>query len=594
MAFEGRTIQLVSDIREEEQLYLYERTRLLRARQEGTSVAAELKNAPPLAAVDDADVSETVNSLDSTVYLLFMEESTRTKESFRNAARHLNVKVNEFSASNSSFTKGETITDTMKMLSVYSTQRTIFIMRTPHEGVCSWLKNVMHMHAKKYGIPSPAFINAGDGRYTHPIAEMVDIFSLLEVMAWSRESVHVALVGDLAHGRTAHSKVDGLKIFNKVRVDLIAPDVFEYPVEYRNRMKSNGFQLREFDSVERYMKESADDLAQVWYFFQPQIKRHGDVSAQTMASWRSKVSFVDCDEWKQKLRQETVFFQTLPRSKANPLVPLAFDSTPLNGWDRVANNAYFLHVVLLSMVFGKVGRSLPAIDDAEVDPTRGVADRSKECLDRLTVVPDFLEDVDLSAHGHRRNPDRAASGSTVPLEDGLVVDHVCLDDDPSKTWRRLRMVRTVMGWSKSLGSEGVYRSKRNDGVMKGILSFPNFDFESLSVPQLKVLASVAPGCTVNVVKGSQVVKKFRLKVPLRIYNLPNIRCINQLCVSNPLNKQRDIPASFERTTFYETSAIPGCKAAEYLYICKYCKWPHQYKDIWSDDTVRYYSALKED
>merc|ERR1712039_240860 len=138
---------------------------------------------------------------------------------------------------------------------------------------------------------------------------------------------------------------------------------------------------------------------------------------------------------------------------------------------------------------------------------------------------------------------------------------------------------------------GVYSTgKKAEGgadLMKGIISLPHFDFSTLTVAQLKVLASIAPGCTVNTIVNSVVTKKYRLRMPERIYNLPNIHCKNELCVANPKNKQRDVVAYFERVPFYETSALPGCKTAEYLFVCKYCKWPHQYENIWADSTVEY-------
>lgn len=585
----GRTIQLVTDISLEEQLYLYERARRLKDKQicdkPGASPTSFNPEPRPLCEVGDAEVSEKVDMPDATVYLLFMEGSTRTKESFRNAAIYHNVKVNEFQAETSSFQKNETITDTMKMLSVYSTRRSVFIVRSPLEGVCSWLQTVLPRHAERFGIPPPAFVNAGDGRYTHPTAELIDSFSLLEQQKWDRSFIHVALVGDLAHVRTAHSKVDGLNVFRKVKVDLVAPEVFEYPVEYRNKMRENGFELREFSSVEEYFNQASDSLASIWCFYQPQFQRCGDMPQELVGSLRGKVSFRH--EWQSRLPEGAVFFQTLPRNKEHPIIPLSLDGTSLNGWDRVANNAYFVHVVLLSTLFGKVGpQSLTSEEDApEVQEKRSPLPFSDAA--KSSPLPEFIEAVDLSSAERIRRPERATSGGSMPLQDGMVIDHICVSVDAAYCWRRLRMVRTILGWSKHIGSEGVYHSKRGEGQKKGLMSFPNFSFETLTVPQMKVLASIAPGCTVNAIKGSKVFAKYRLHVPERIYNLPNIRCKNGPCVSHPQNKQRDVVAYFERVPFYETSALPGCKAGEYLLVCKYCRWPHRYEDIWADDAMRY-------
>lgn len=167
-----------------------------------------------------------------------------------------------------------------------------------------------------------------------------------------------------------------------------------------------------------------------------------------------------------------------------------------------------------------------------------------------------------------------------------MVDHIGLSADPVSVLKTIQRIRTIVGWTRYLGSEGVFPSKRGEGVSKGIMSLPSFDFEKLTVPQIKVLASVSPGCTVNLIKDSRVIRKYRLHVPLRIYNLPNICCKNVLCVSNPVNRQRDVVGFFHRVPFYETSALPHLKSADYLFVCKYCQWPHEYKDIWAEDVMR--------
>mmetsp|Transcript_99637 Transcript_99637/g.177373 ORF Transcript_99637/g.177373 Transcript_99637/m.177373 type:complete len:602 (+) Transcript_99637:61-1866(+) len=575
----GRTVHEVTDLSLEEQLYLYERTRRFKAKKHGIN-----DQVASLCEVVDANETEQVESPDSTVYLLFMEGSTRTRESLRNAAVYHGVKVNEFSAETSSFQKNETITDTMKMLAVYSTERSIFVIRSPLEGVCGWLKMVMAAHAERFNIPKPSFLNAGDGAFTHPVGEFVDIFSLLERNRWDRSAVHLALVGDLAHGRTAHSKVEGLKVFQKVRVDLVAPEIFGYPVEYRNRMRQDGFEVREFSSVEEYLETAAGSVANVWYFYKPQFSKCGDIGQARLNELRGQVSFRA--EWKQKLPQGVSFFQTLPRDKEYPIIPLSFDMLPINGWDAVAANAYFLDVVLLGMLFGRIGRGLQpptntrelrAHEEAAVEPRPVFSAEAK-----VSDLPSFIQAADLTKDGHQRDPQRASSGGPVPITDGIVIDHIGLSQDSASCWKRLRMVRSILGWSKHIGSEGVYCSRRHPGHTKGIMALPSFGYQTVKVQELKMLASVAPGCTINCVASSKVVAKYRLQVPDFIYNMPNISCKNKLCVSNPKNKQRDVVAYMERVPYYQSSVLPNCKEAEYLYVCKYCRWPHVYESIWDD------------
>jgi aspartate carbamoyltransferase len=198
---------VVRDLSVDEQVYLYDQTRLLKSALRNGGEVERFK-------IDRESLG---------VYLFFMEDSTRTKESFRNAAKFHNVKVNDFVAEHSSFNKKESITDTIKMLFGYSEQ-SIFIIRSRLEGVCRWLETAIGEYAGKARLQGASFINAGDGRHEHPTQEFLDEFSFLEQKGWNRDSIHLALVGDLFHGRTVHSKVDGLRIFKDVQIDLTSSE----------------------------------------------------------------------------------------------------------------------------------------------------------------------------------------------------------------------------------------------------------------------------------------------------------------------------------------------------------------------------------
>ena len=222
--FKGRTISVVNDLSLDEQRYLYRKSR-------------ELKTL----AMSSGDCSAfKINDLDYQVYLIFMEDSTRTRESFRNAAKFLGCRTNVFDAASSSFNKNESITDAVKMLYGYSAD-SCFVMRTKMEGACRWLEQALSRYAELSGKPRPGFINGGDGKHEHPTQELLDEFSFLEHMEWKEDHIHLALTGDLYHGRTIHSKADGLRIFKTVEVDLIAPELLSMPSYYVEKMKDNGF-----------------------------------------------------------------------------------------------------------------------------------------------------------------------------------------------------------------------------------------------------------------------------------------------------------------------------------------------------------------
>jgi len=108
--------------------------------------------------------------------------------------------------------------DTFKMLTTYS-KYSIFIVRSKLEGVTRWLKYSLSQLSGRLDLPMPAIINAGDGKREHPTQEILDEYTFLEKNNFNNNEIHIALIGDLNHGRTVHSKTDGLKIFKNVKVD---------------------------------------------------------------------------------------------------------------------------------------------------------------------------------------------------------------------------------------------------------------------------------------------------------------------------------------------------------------------------------------
>eukprot|EP00754_Rhynchopus_humris_P009060 Rhum_TRINITY_DN13925_c2_g1::Rhum_TRINITY_DN13925_c2_g1_i2::g.65587::m.65587 len=200
----------------------------------------------------------------------------------------------------------------------------------------------------------------------------------------------------------------------------------------------------------------------------------------------------------------------------------------------------------------------------------------------------------------------------------VVFDHIARGATRAECWRTVEAVREVMEWRRRTGSQGVYESK---GLAKGVISLPAMAAADLDAEGLKKLAALAPGCTVNVVEGRRVVAKYRLRTPSRIFNIPSVQCKNEKCVSHEEQKQPDVCSDLLRVPFYVTSALKcqlpayevalkgelaaldiagGAAAAaastsdaasaataaepegsgHHLYVCRYCMWPHFYKDIW--------------
>ena len=661
VSFQGRTIHLVTDLTHHEQLYLYEKTRLLKQAVAGAAYGG---GAPLLAgcsggAARGGGGGGSDGAARKNVYLVFCEESTRTKDSFRNAAAFHGFDVTEVSDARTLFQK-ETVADAVKMLASYSTQQGLFVIRSPMEGVCRWLENAfdesssaadaLAEEAGRVRPPKPCFLNAGDGRHTHPTLEFVDAFTLLELHDFDRSSVHIALVGDLLNGRTAHSKVDGLSIFDSVTVDLVAPDELQYPVEYVAKMRTKGFTVNTYASIADYLA-AAPAVARVWSFSRLQVSRFGEEARGKEDELYAATCFKP--EWRARLPEGTRFLQTLPRDPTHPLVPYPFDYEPVNAYERASANGYWVRITLLGMLLGTLGddfvpqspppASLSLSRSPRADGASGRRRRASPSGGGAGFeAEEFVQAVPLSGMEAAARSGKPQE-STIPFEAGVVVDHIARGTTRAECWRTVEAVREVMEWRRRTGSQGVYESK---GLAKGVISLPAMAAADLDAEGLKKLAALAPGCTVNVVEGRRVVAKYRLRTPSRIFNIPSVQCKNEKCVSHEEQKQPDVCCSLFfflsppsksttphthththtqvcsdllRVPFYVTSAlkcqlpayevalkgelaaldIPGGAAAaaastsaaaatavgpegsgHHLYVCRYCMWPHFYKDIW--------------
>eukprot|EP00760_Papus_ankaliazontas_P021597 PhM_4_TR18713/c2_g1_i6/m.62284/K00608/pyrBI; aspartate carbamoyltransferase len=285
MQFRGRSITTLNDLSLDEQLFLYKQTRWLKDAMSQKNVAAgDAARSPLLASyrVEDDDVN---------VYMIFMEESTRTKESFLNATNFHNIEVQVVDINNSAYVKGETIADTLRMLCGYSVGQSVFVMRTKLEGVCTAMRDTIGDYCDKMGLPRASFINAGDGKHSHPTHELADQFTFLEHNNWDRSRIHVALVGDLQLSRTAHSKVYGLKIYKSVKVDLIAPSELQMPSDYVDEMRRNGYTVRTYTSIDEYVSLGKDHVAPMWYFTRLQLERLGDDILAKESALRRAITF---------------------------------------------------------------------------------------------------------------------------------------------------------------------------------------------------------------------------------------------------------------------------------------------------------------
>ena len=167
---------------------------------------------------------------------LFFEPSTRTMLSFETAANRLGARIIGFSdAGNTSVTKGETLKDTIKMVSNYAD---LIIIRHPLEGSARYASEVS----------SVPVINAGDGSNQHPTQTLLDLYSILKTQG-TLQNLRINMVGDLKYGRTVHSLLQAMSHFNPY-FRFTAPEELKMPEEYKEQLRLSGIKFEESENLE--------------------------------------------------------------------------------------------------------------------------------------------------------------------------------------------------------------------------------------------------------------------------------------------------------------------------------------------------------
>ncbi len=254
---------------------------------------------------------------------LFYEPSTRTRLSFEAAMLELGGTVLGFSdAASSSVSKGETVADTIRIVSSYAD---IAAMRHPKEGA-------PYVATQYSRIP---VINAGDGGHAHPTQTLADLLTI-----WREkgrfEGLTIGLCGDLKYGRTVHSLVKAMSRYEGVKFVFIAPEELKMP-QYiiEEECVGRGIAYEEVATMEEVM-----GTLDVLYMTRVQQERFEDREQYE----RLKDSFV-LDVEKMSLgRADMIVLHPLPRVNE---IAVGVDSDPRAGYFRQAENGKFVRMALI-------------------------------------------------------------------------------------------------------------------------------------------------------------------------------------------------------------------------------------------------------
>ena len=174
---------------------------------------------------------------------LFFEPSTRTRLSFEAAMMELGGNVLGFSEANSSSTaKGESVSDTIRVVGCYSD---IIAMRHPKEGapLVSSVKSTVPV------------INAGVGRHNHPTQTLTDLLTI-SIEKEKLDNLTIGLCGDLKFGRTVHSLITAMSRYKNIRFVLISPDELKIPEYVKEEiLEKNNIEYVETTDIEEHISE---------------------------------------------------------------------------------------------------------------------------------------------------------------------------------------------------------------------------------------------------------------------------------------------------------------------------------------------------
>ena len=259
---------------------------------------------------------------------LFYEPSTRTRLSFEAAMLNLGGKVLGFSsADSSSASKGESVADTIRVISSYAD---ICAMRHPKEGA----PTVAAMYSE---IP---VINAGDGGHNHPTQTLTDLFTIKTLMG-RLGNMTVGMCGDLKFGRTVHSLINAMVRYPNVRFVLISPQELKIPDYLRKEvLDQKNIEYVETDQLEQNMPK-LDIL------YMTRVKRERFFNEEDYI--RLKDSFI-LDANKMKYAKKDMFvLHPLPRVNE---IATEVDNDPRAVYFKQAKYGVYVRMALIMALLG--------------------------------------------------------------------------------------------------------------------------------------------------------------------------------------------------------------------------------------------------
>ena len=258
----------------------------------------------------------------------FYEPSTRTRLSFEAAMLNLGGSVLGFhSADSSSASKGESVSDTIRVISCYAD---ICAMRHPKEGAPL-------VASEKSRIP---VINAGDGGHQHPTQTLADLLTIRSIKG-RLNNITIGFCGDLKFGRTVHSLINALIRYDNVRIVLISPEELKVPDYVRDDvLRANNIEFKEVEKLE-------DAMGELDVLYMTRVQKERFFNEEDYVRMKD---FYILDKQKLELaKDDMIVLHPLPRVNE---ISVDVDDDPRACYFRQAQYAVYVRMALILTLLG--------------------------------------------------------------------------------------------------------------------------------------------------------------------------------------------------------------------------------------------------
>lgn len=437
------------------------------------------------------DAYQLARGRDMFAALLFYEPSTRTRFSFEIAALRLGLHTVGFSGTEAtSVKKGESLLDTVDMFDAYDIDAVI--LRHPLDGAA---KAVTEHLTRDPEHPLCCF-NGGDGQNEHPTQGLLDVFTIRECCG-RLEDLEIGIAVDPKYGRTTHSFPVLLSLFPNNRFHIFSHPDLRMPKAVIQHLEHRGVRITEHFEDPDAMRRKLPDL-DFLYMTRLQRERFEDEAEY----YAARDMFLFTPEMMNGTKPHFGVGHPLPDNKEFPTIHPSLKGHPKFWPKRQAGNGVPTRLTEMALSLGLVGHDY----DGDVhDPP---ASRRMFCRDRDPGI----------------RKERSGPVDIRPVVDGTVIDHV--EGNPYVIQKISRLLK--LAERGDIFRMGVVEPIKRPNHRKGVMMIKD---RLLDEQDVRLIATIAPGATINDIKEGRVVRKRDLFLPEMVEGLPGMQCTNHRCIT---------------------------------------------------------------